>query len=829
MTNRFAIHLQTLLDEGVSQGIPGVSAAVATRDGVVWAGTAGAADVQTGELVRADMLFGIGSITKTFIAVVILQLVEEGRVHLDDTVAGVLGDVVRGVANAEHATITQLLNHTSGVPSWEDDSAWIRDGRGISLEVERLWGKSDTLEYIKGLPPVETCGAKYAYSNTNYTLLGLIIERITGLDAVIEIDERILKPLGLQDIYLEGFEPVPQERLSHRYHGATADFQRDAGVNAAFTEVRPELIDASRSNLSVEWTAGGMVATARDLALYGAALRDGKLLAPQSMRLLTQWVPAGETIQVGHNVFREEHPGGFALIGHNGGVLGFSATLYWIESADAVVAALCNVGVMHSGAGPKGLNSVVKTREFLETVLQLTSDRSNASTIARRVRLPSHDERALTQKVPFLWLNEHWQPLQTARAAAALDLSDVHDAERRWQQFAGLLAELFPELAPSGGIIESPLFAADALQKTLMGQEPKTGRWLIKGDHALPVAGSIKARGGIYEVLLHAEHLALREGLLRPHGDRLVLASAKARELFAQHEIAVGSTGNLGLSIGLMAAALGFRATVHMSSDAKEWKKARLRGRGVEVIEHEGDFGVAVAAGREKARLNTNAYFVDDENSAQLFLGYSVAALRLGRQLTERGVRVDSEHPLFVYLPCGVGGAPGGITFGLRHLFGDHVHCFFAEPTASPCMLIRLASADNRPISVREVGLDNRTEADGLAVGRASDFVAPLMRPLVSGIFTVPDEDLFNDLYVLERTEGLRVEPSAAAGFRGPRWLLESAVGRRYLVARGLSGCTDNATHILWTTGGAFVPEAEYCQFHQRGRNACVDKQLLGR
>jgi D-alanyl-D-alanine carboxypeptidase len=372
MNDRFAIHLQAFLDDGVSLGIPGISAAVATRDGVVWMGTAGAANVQTGEPVRADMLFGIGSITKTFLAVVTLQLVEEERVHFDDTAASVLGDVVWGIANAEHATIAQLLNHTSGVPSWEDDPNWIRDGRGALLDVDRMWGKSDTLAYIKGHPPVAAPGKTYNYSNTNYTLLGLIIEKVTGAAAVGEIRKRILKPLGLKDIYLEGFEPVPQDRLSHRYHWATPDFRRDAGVNKAFTELNPMLIDASRSNLSVEWTAGGMVATARDLALYGVALRDGELLTPQSMRFLTQWFPAGETIQVGHNVFREEYPDGFALIGHNGAVLGFSATLYWIEGADAVVAAMCNVGVTHSGERSKGLNSVVKKKEFLEAVLKLT-------------------------------------------------------------------------------------------------------------------------------------------------------------------------------------------------------------------------------------------------------------------------------------------------------------------------------------------------------------------------------------------------------------------------------------------------------------------------
>jgi D-serine dehydratase len=192
----------------------------------------------------------------------------------------------------------------------------------------------------------------------------------------------------------------------------------------------------------------------------------------------------------------------------------------------------------------------------------------------------------------------------------------------------------------------------------------------------------------------------------------------------------------------------------------------------------------------------------------------------LEKQLIAQGIAVDAKHPLFVYLPCGVGGAPGGITFGLRYVFGDHVHCFFAEPVASPCMLIRLASVDNSPLSVHDVGLDNCTEADGLAVGKASELVAPMMRLLVSGVFTVLDGDLFEDLYLLEQSEGLRIEPSAAAGFRGPRWVLGSEQGRQYLANHDLLSSMADSTHILWTTGGAFVPDEEYREFHERGRSA---------
>jgi D-serine dehydratase len=430
--------------------------------------------------------------------------------------------------------------------------------------------------------------------------------------------------------------------------------------------------------------------------------------------------------------------------------------------------------------------------------------------------LPALVEEPITARRPFLWLNDAWRSLRDRTPPGEPGWKDLQEAAARLGRFAPLLANLFPELVPSAGIIESPLLFADRFQSA---KEPRgtPGRWLIKADHRLPVAGSIKARGGVYEVLVHAEQLAQKEGLLEPGSDPLVLLSPQARTLFGQHQIEVGSTGNLGLSIGIVSVALGFKAVVHMSSDAKEWKKARLRARGVKVVEYQGDFGAAVSAGREHARQDPSAYFVDDEDSAHLFLGYGVAALRLKRQLAELSIWPDERHPLFVYLPCGVGGAPGGITFGLRHALGDHVHCFLAEPVAYPCVLVRLASMTDAPISVRDVGLHSRTEADGLAVGRASEFAVRAVRSLVSGVFTAPDDDLFEDLFILERSEGMRIEPSAAAGFRGPRWLSRSDTGREYLERHGLLDSLADATHILWTTGGSFVPESEYLQFHRRG------------
>jgi D-serine dehydratase len=262
------------------------------------------------------------------------------------------------------------------------------------------------------------------------------------------------------------------------------------------------------------------------------------------------------------------------------------------------------------------------------------------------------------------------------------------------------------------------------------------------------------------------------------------------------------------MGIGLIASALGFKAVVHMSSDAKAWKKQRLRDHGATVIEHAGDYAQAVEIGRRAAEADPFALFVDDERSIDLFLGYAAAGRELAQQFADNGLQVDDQHPLFVYIPCGVGGAPGGVTYGLRRLFGRNVHCIFAEPVQSPCMLVQLLSGD-APVSVYDVGLTNKTEADGLAVGQASMLVAPLMRDQLDGIYTVTDEQLFALFRAGHEAMGLTVEPSAAAAFAGPYHVLGTPAGRAYLERAGLLGRLANANHVLWTTGGSLVPAPE--------------------
>ncbi|MDX9635545.1 D-serine ammonia-lyase [Bacillus sp. PBL-C9] len=414
------------------------------------------------------------------------------------------------------------------------------------------------------------------------------------------------------------------------------------------------------------------------------------------------------------------------------------------------------------------------------------------------------------------WVNPNMEKYETAIKDSPLSEENVKDAEERLKRFASYIAKVFPETKETKGIIESPLLKIPSMKQALEKnyEQPILGELLLKCDSHLPISGSIKARGGIYEVLKHAEQLALQHGMLTEEDDYSILDSDTCREFFAKYSIAVGSTGNLGLSIGIMSAKLGFNVTVHMSADAKQWKKDLLRSKGVNVIEYEADYSKAVEEGRQQADADPSCYFVDDENSHDLFLGYAVAASRLQKQLEELEIVVDEEHPLFVYLPCGVGGEPGGVAFGLKLLYKDNVHCFFAEPTHSPCMLIGLMTGLHDKIAVQDIGIDNVTDADGLAVGRPSGFVGKTMEPFLSGNYTVSDEELYRLLKELADTENIYLEPSALAGMIGPVKVCKEDA---YLQKQQLMEKMQKGTHIVWGTGGSMVPEDVMNGYYKTG------------
>lgn len=403
--------------------------------------------------------------------------------------------------------------------------------------------------------------------------------------------------------------------------------------------------------------------------------------------------------------------------------------------------------------------------------------------------------KSLKDRKETVWINKDYDPaIGPDFEYRGYKFIHMKAAQSRLMRFMPYIESAFPETGNRLGIIESELLEADKVSKKILATD-LSSKVFIKDDAHLPISGSVKARGGIYEVLKHAEELALSEKLINPVDSRACFDSEQFHQFFSQYTIQVGSTGNLGLSIGIMGAKLGFKVIVHMSKEARAWKKNMLRECGVNVIEYEEDYTAAVKNGREISKTDPLSYFIDDESSTDLFFGYSTAALRLKVQLRKRGITVDEMHPLVVYIPCGVGGAPGGITFGLKQLFGNDVKVYFVEPVNAPCFMLSMISKQYGKISVGEIGLDGKTIADGLAVNRASKFVSEMMKPLVSGSLSVCDERLIEYQKIIKEDMDLYLEPSATAGFAGFEKMYSQF-------------CKD-ATHVIWATGGGMVPKSE--------------------
>ena len=426
------------------------------------------------------------------------------------------------------------------------------------------------------------------------------------------------------------------------------------------------------------------------------------------------------------------------------------------------------------------------------------------------------DVDALSKKYPAIKQMQAYEPIfwknlnYKKEAELPVGVEHIFDAEARFQRFAPYFEVAFPETLPTHGILESPLLKMDKMKAVLNAeaQNQVKGDLYLKADNYLPISGSIKSRGGIYEVLKFAEKVAMKHGEI-VYGDNYAkLNEPRFKDLFGQYGIVVGSTGNLGLSIGIVACKLGFRTSVHMSSDAAQWKKDMLREKGVNVVEYNDNFTHAITEARKSAEADPMAYFIDDEGSYDLFLGYSVAAVRIQAQLKAQNIKVDAEHPLFVYLPAGVGGSPSGVAFGLKKIIGENVHPIFAEPTHIPSVSLGMMTGLNDQISVYDAGIDGVTKADGLAVGRPSRIAGKMMDTLLYGIQTFDDQKMMKNVAELHDSENVDVEPSAASGFT----ILDDVqaqLEQDYPM--------ENASHIVWATGGSMVPKNDMDQYVAEG------------
>ena len=301
-----------VLNDAVQLGYPGAEAVIDDR-GHRWRVTAGVGDLATGEPFAANARVRIGSNTKTFVATVMLQLVAEGKVELDAPVERYLPGVVHGPGiDGNRITIRNLLQHTSGLPEYAAEfGATPKPWQLEILSEQARWQTADMAAVLRTAltgPAAFEPGAKWAYSNTNFAIVGMVIERITGASVGAEITRRILEPLGLHDTYY----PAPDETDMRGPHPI------------GYTEVGGRRTDYTSQNVSAAGAAGAMVASGVDLNRFFTALLGGKLLPPAQLAEMqnVRAISESGTMAYGLGLMRLSMPCGQFFWGHSGGISG---------------------------------------------------------------------------------------------------------------------------------------------------------------------------------------------------------------------------------------------------------------------------------------------------------------------------------------------------------------------------------------------------------------------------------------------------------------------------------------------------------------------------
>ena len=270
-------YLQRDLDAITATGVPGVLAEVRTGTRQL-RGTSGVADLDSRQPVNGNGFFRIGSNTKTFLSVVVLQLAAEHQLSLDDTVGRWLPGVVHGNGNdGGKITVRELLQHTSGLHNYTDDlQAQITSPEAYRQLEFRRFSRQDLLDIALAHRPDSAPGAAWNYSNTNYILLGMIIEKVAHDSWENQVTRRIIVPLGLHHTYAPG----TSTRLPRPHATGYLIFDKNTRV------------DTTAENMSWADSAGALISTAADLTRFWSAIGRGTLLVPAQTREMRQTVPA---------------------------------------------------------------------------------------------------------------------------------------------------------------------------------------------------------------------------------------------------------------------------------------------------------------------------------------------------------------------------------------------------------------------------------------------------------------------------------------------------------------------------------------------------------
>jgi D-alanyl-D-alanine carboxypeptidase len=303
---------------------PAVVVGVQDADGATWVGASGTSARDTQDPVDASATFRIASITKTFVAVVALQLVEEGRLSLDAPLSSYRPALPYG-----HVTIRQLLNHTSGIP---DYSQTPNLGKQLLADRHRRWSSTEVIALIENNKPQFPAGTDYQYSNTDYILLGEIISAVTGTSWAQQVRDRILDPLRLDHTFIPGIEPVPVRPLPGYF-----DTDNDGDEENIETDGTWPALETS------EGPAGAMLSNAEDLLTFGDALFHGRLLQQRTLQAMVaegHFHPRNSNYGLGLEIIRPDYQ--TPIWGHGGFLPGFKSVLWYVPSRDAVLVVLTN-------------------------------------------------------------------------------------------------------------------------------------------------------------------------------------------------------------------------------------------------------------------------------------------------------------------------------------------------------------------------------------------------------------------------------------------------------------------------------------------------------
>jgi D-alanyl-D-alanine carboxypeptidase len=308
--------LDAALNDVVAAGVPGIIVRVQDPHRAARSFAAGVGDLATGAALRPAAQFRIGSITKTFVATIVLQLVGEGRLRLDEPVARRLPGLL---ANGGQITVRQLLNHTSGLPDYTGDPELF-----AGIRQNRLWEPRELVALAERQPQLFEPGSAWAYSNTDYIVAGLLVEAVTGRSLARELDRRIFSPLHLEHTSF----PTGTAGLTGYYaHGYIS------------TEANPtpdgQPLDVTGFNPSHAWAAGAIVSNAADLSNFYRALMEGRLLPPPLLREMKKTVAEDptdpNTFHYGLGLERVNDACG-AHWGHRGAIFGYQSLAYWDAS-----------------------------------------------------------------------------------------------------------------------------------------------------------------------------------------------------------------------------------------------------------------------------------------------------------------------------------------------------------------------------------------------------------------------------------------------------------------------------------------------------------------